>query len=212
MTLEDLLDYTVKHVLRDTGTPRLWPDDLITMYLDEGNKKVATRTHAFVNSTRTVEIAAGEDVYDLDDDIVYVYSVRLDGYPGRLTLSSEDWTPDTDAETRPTRYTLDRESQVIRFYAVPDQAYTAILRCATMPPTLSYDDLEAEVEILDRFKLAPADWAAYRCLSNNDYDGFNQAGADKALERFFSALGEYKRDEYRLKTGHNARARGMRVK
>ena len=212
MTLQELLDYTRKHVLRDVQQPYLFPDELVIAYLDEGNKKVATRTHHFVTATRELSLDAGENVYPLDEDIVYVYSVRLDGYHGWLTLSTEDWTKDDGTVSRPLRYTLDRETQTVRFHAIPDQAYTALLRCAVLPATLSEDALSADVEIQDRFRLTPADWAAYRCFGNDDVDGRNDQAAANALARFNMAVGENKRDEYRLKFGHNARARGMRVK
>jgi hypothetical protein len=212
MTGNDILDHTRKYVLRDFSVPPLFPDSLVLSYLDEAQQRVATRVHTFVTSTREVSISAGEYLYDLDEDIVHVYSARLDGIVDPLTTSTESWTPNDTTVSRPSRYTTDTETQTLRVYPIPDAAYTLILRVARLPQTLTLDNLDDELEISPRYQLALADWAAYRCFSNDDVDGRNDGAAEKALARFNMAIGEYKRDEYRLRTGHLQRVHGNRVK
>ncbi|OHD21343.1 MAG: hypothetical protein A2Y38_16540 [Spirochaetes bacterium GWB1_59_5] len=180
--------------------------------MNEALKRVATRTHSFVAADREISIDAGEPFYDLDSDIVFVHSVSLDGYLGVLQPSTEAWTPDGFTENRPTRYTLDRETQTIRFYPIPDGAYTAKLRVAHLPAKLSLDDMDAEVEVDEKYELTPADWVAYKCFSDPDSDGFAPGEAKLAKERFQEAVGEQKRDVYRMKTGPSARVHGQRVK
>lgn len=212
MNTGELLDHTRVNVLRDVIRPYIFSDDLVVAFLDEGLKKVAVRTHSFVEATRELQIEAGEDTYALDDDIVFIHSARLAGYAGRLLPVSEFWTPDDSTSQRPTRYTTDKETQSIRFYSAPDQAYTAILRCATLPKTLSLDALDAEISLKPHYQLALADWAAYRCLTLNDVDGRNDDAADRARTRFFEQVNEVKRDVYQLKTGPAQRVHGRRVK
>jgi hypothetical protein len=212
MTGQELLDYTRKHVLRDTKTPPLFPDDLVVGYLDEAQQRMVQRTHAFVEATREFSLSAGEAFYPLDDDIAYVYAVRLDGISGYLTTSTDSWTPQDTTSTQPYRYTLDTETQTIRFYPIPDGTYTAVLRVARLPVQLTLDNLEDELEIKARYQLALADWAAYRCFTNDDVDGRNDGAADRALARFNMAVNEFKRDEYKLRTGHLMRVHGNRVK
>ncbi len=212
MKLEELLDYTVKDVLRDTRTPRLFPDRLVVNYLDEAQQRVAQKTHSFVEAYRELSLTAGEDVYPLDDDIAYVYAARLDGQRDNLITVTESWTPYDSGPSKPTRYMTDTETQSIRFYGVPDAAYTVILRVARLPETLSLDRLTADVEIKERYQLALADWAAFRCFSNDDVDGRDDGAAEKALARFNMVVGEFKFDEYRLRTGHLQRVHGNRVK
>ena len=212
MVLSDLLEHTRGAVLRDVRVPQLFSDQNIVGYLDEGQNIVATRTHSFVSATRELELNTGENVYQLDADIAFVYSVRLDGYPGRLSISTENWTPDDEARARPTRFTVDRETQTIRFYQVPDQPYTAVLRVARRPAALSVDDLDVAIELKAQYQLVLADWAAYRCLSLNDTDGMNNPAALLAKRRFDERVNEIKADEYRLKMSSNNHVRGRRVK
>ena len=212
MKLSDLLQHTRDHSLRDKAVPPIFPDSLVVAYLSEGQQKLAVRTHSLIAATREISLEALEDTYTMDADIVFVYSVRLDGYAGRLSPSTEGWTPENDSAARPTRYTTDKETQTMRFFNIPDQAYTAVLRVAVLPATLSVDDLDADLQLKDQYQLAVADYAAYKCFSTPDADGFSPGEADRALGRFNIAVNELKRDEYRLRTGFNARVHGQRVK
>ena len=212
MTLADLLDYTRKHVLRDTGKPPLFPDDLVIKFLNEGLRKIATRTHMLVTATEELDLSANEAFYDLDPGVVFVYGVRLDGYTGYLADCTESVVPNYELVSRPTAFTTDGETQSIRFFATPDQDYTAILRVAKLPSVLSEDDLEAEVEIKQQYELLPAEWAGYRCMSLPDADGFAPGVAEVAKRKFLEGVSDIKFDEFRLKTGHNQRVHGRRVK
>jgi len=170
-------------------------------------------TDTFVEENRALEITAGESVYPLDSDIVFVYAVQLAGYPGeRLQPATEGWTPDDNVANRPTRYTLDRATQSIRFYQIPDQDYTANLRIARLPAPLSIDSLDATPELPEQNEQALMDWAAYRCFTHDDADGRNDMAAEKSLQRFNEHMNKLKRDNYRLRMGFQARAHGQRVK
>ena len=212
MTLSDYLSYIRKFVLRDTKTPPMWPDEVIVPRLNEALQRMATRTHGFVTDSREIELSEGEAIYDLDPDIIFVNAVRLDGFLGRLAPSTEGWTPDDPSQSRPVRYTLDRNTNSIRLYPVPDATYTALLNVARLPATLSMENTETEVEVSDTYLLAPADWVAYRCFSDPDADGFAPGSAAQAKARFDMATNENKRDNYRLKTGNAMRVHGQRVK
>ena len=212
MTLADLLEYTRKHVLRDMAKPPMWPDDLVVRYLNEALRRIAAKTHMLVSATEELALTTGERSYELDESIVYVYSVKLDGYDGYLADLTESFIPNNGQNQRPTCYSTDRETQTISFFATPDQDYTAILRVARLPSTLSEDNLEAEVEIKSMYELLPADWVAFRCYSNPDADGFNPGTAAQAKQRWYEGISEIKHDEYRFKTGHNQRVHGRRVK
>ena len=211
MTLLDYLSHIRKFVLRDTRNPPMWPDEVVIPRLNEALQRMATRTHEFVTDAREIELTEGEAIYDLDPDIVFVNAVRLDGYLGRLAPSTEGWTSDDPSQSRPVRYTLDRNTKSIRFYPIPDTAYTAILNVARKPKELTEDDMGAEVEG-GSYLLSLADWVAYRCFSDPDADGFAPGSAALAKSRFDAATNENKRDIYRLKTGNAMRVHGQRVK
>lgn len=214
MTLSDYLKYTRTYILKDAVKPYFWSDEVVVARLNEALNRVATRTHSFVVDDREISMEVGEDTYDLDDDIVFVNAVTIDvdGKPIRLAPSTEGWTPDASDKARPTRYTLDRASGVIRFHSTPDAIYTATLRVARLPAELTVDDLDSTVEVDRKYQLAPADWVAFRCFNDPDSDGFNPGGADRAEMRFNKTINEAKRDTYRLRTGNTMRVHGQRVK
>lgn len=211
MTSEELMAAT-RDVLRDNKKPPLYSDSTILRALNEAQDRFARLTHSFVESTRTLGLTAGEDLYLLDDDIVLVYSVSLEGYTGRLIRSTEAWLPDTAARGRPQWYTTDKDTQSIRFYQAPDLDYTAILRISRLPAALSLSDPCATCEVKARDQVALADWAAYRCLTQDDPDGRNDNAAALAKARFGEAINLAKAEGYRFNTGRSARARGNRIK
>ena len=212
MNLSDYLTHIRKYVLRDTAKPPMWPDALIIRRLGEALSRLSTRTHLLVNADREIELEAGVDTYPLDEDVVFVSAGRLAGFTTPLATSTEHWTPNDGAVSRPVRFTLDRETQSVRFYPSPDTNYTTILRVARMPRELSENDMSVEVEVNRKYELVPADWVAYRCFSDPDADGFNPGEAEKAKARFDLAVLECKRDVYRLRTGNSMRVHGQRVK
>lgn len=211
MTLDDLLEAT-NDLLRDASSKALYSDDEKVRGLNEGQNLLATRLHEFVTASRQLNLEAGIDSYPLDEDIIMVYSVMLDGYYGRLTQSTECWTPEGLSLSRPSRYTTDRETQTIRFYQIPDQQYTAILRCARLPTPLSLDSSGVECEVRAHRQLALCDWAAYRCFSTDDADGRNDLAAKLALERFNRKVNEAKTENYQGAIGKSPRVRGDRIK
>lgn len=212
MTGQELLDYTRKHLLRDFNTPPLFPNDLLVRYLDEGQQRLVERTHAYIESDRTLEISANETTYALDDDVAFVYQVRLDGFYNNLVDVTESWLPTDTAVMRPNRFSTDTATQTIRFYPTPDIDYTAILRVAKLPDAITLDNLDDELELKARYHLIIADWAAYRCWGNDDVDGRNDGAAVNALAKFNMGVNEVKRNEYRQRTGHLQRVHGDRVK
>lgn len=212
MTLDDLLTFTRNTLLRDHVVPPKWSDEVIVLYINEAAEMVARRTNSYTVADAEIDLVEGEEVCDLDPEIVYVSSIRLDGYSGKLAPSTEGWTPTDTARNRPTRYTLDYEINSIRFYPTPDTDYTAICRVAKLPPELTLNDLSSDLPFKRQYHLPLADWAAYRCFTNDDADGRNDMAAEKAKQRFDVATNQIKRDNYRLNTGHGARVRGQRVK
>lgn len=213
MTLSELLRFTRYNKLRDRATPPLWSDETIVTYLDEAQDRFARATDSLVDDDIEIDLSSGESVYDLDREVVFVYSAYFVGYEyERLGPSTENWTPDTTMSTRPTRYTLDRKTNTIRFYPVPDGAYTAVLRVARLPETLSVDNLEATPELDESYQIALMDWAVYRCFTHDDADGRNDMAAEKALGRFNEMVSKAKHDLYRLRMGNQPRVHGNRVK
>ena len=211
MTLADLLQAT-RNLLRDTHQAKLYSDDELVLYLNDAQNKLALRTHSFVIADSPLGLVDGVDLYPLSTDIISVYSCTLDGYYGRLRRSTEVWMPDGLTEAKPSGFSTDKETQAIRFYPIPDQEYTAILRVAKLPTALTLEDTRAECDVRPHWQIALCDWAAYRCFSIDDADGRNDNSAKLAKQRFDAAINEIKCENYQAKTGPSARARGNRIK
>lgn len=211
MTLNDLLDLT-RSLLRDTSAPYLWSDDLLTTYLNEAQEKIARATYAFVREDEALAILSAVDTYDLPDYVLMVFRVQLDNEYPPLGASTDGWTPATTETGRPTRYATDSQAQQIRFWPIPDQAYSAILRIARMPTALTLDDPEVDCELQARYQLPLADWAAFRCFTHDDADGRNEQAAQRAKARFDEAVQDHKQDLYKLRVGSATRVGGNRIK
>ena len=213
MTADEILRFTRYNKLRDRAAPSLWSDETLLRYLNEGQNRFCAQTDYFIEADREATISSGDENVSLDADIQMVYSVRLEGYENtRLQPSTEGWTPDCTYTARPSRYTLERATNTMRLYPIPDTDYTALLRVAVQPTPLSLDDLDSECDLPDDMLLVVADWAAFKAFSEDDADGRNDGAAEKALARYNEGMNRFKRDNYRLRMGFGARAHDQRVK
>lgn len=213
MTLSELLDYVRIDLLRDKSdlvsgsTDRLFSDELIVRYLDEAQKLFCRRTYALVdNSSDLAEISISEDEpeYELDPLILFVYSARIstESYPLADLTFGYIPTYSTDCTGLPTAYSLDEANRIIRFYPIPDASYTVKLRIARLPSAdLTLDDLDASPEIDAQYHLDLGDFAAYRCLQNNDIDGSDKGTADVLRKEWEMKVREAKREFYRYRLG-----------
>lgn len=213
MTLEEFLEHTRKHVLRDLNTPPLWSEDVRVRYASEGLAKIAEKAHHLVDDSEyTVDLTAGESSYDLDSDVKFVYSAKLTGYLGYLATVTESTIPNHVTSSRPAGFSCDAATNTLHFYPTPDATYEAVLRVARLPAKLDVDNQDAEIELPDEWCLILADWVGYRCFSEDDADGRNDQAADRCQARFYQGLKDIKAAVYRKKTGNASQARGRRVK
>jgi hypothetical protein len=212
MTLKEFLEFTRNDFLRDTSVPYKHSDAMLVRYANEGLARLAARAHILVDDDRELDLEADESLYELDADIKHVYGVRLPGITDPLQVSTENWTPNDGIKTQPSRYVMDRATQSIRFYPIPDGDYTAIMRVARLPKKLDLADKDAEIELKAEYELVLSDWVAFRAFGSPDADGYAPGESDKAKVRFYEGLSAIKRDEYRQRFGNTMRAHGARVK
>lgn len=210
MTTFELLTLT-RTLLRDTALPPKWTDEDIVMYLNEAQEKVCRTVMEFVVADYALPVYEGIDAYDIDEDIQLVYRVHLDGVAGTIQPSTDGHIPTTQDLGVPITYTLDSSSRSIRFWPVPREDYTAIMRVARLPAALTVDDIEARCELESRYQIPLADWAAYRCFTHDDADGRNDGAAKLAKDRYEEAVMDHKQDVYRFRTGSALRVCGNRV-
>lgn len=210
MTGAELLEYVRSDLLRDSAQPYLWSDELIFKYLTEAQQIMAEETYCLSdNSTEsitTITTEADTAEYDLSDLVLHVYSARV----STVSYNMRDWTsrvvPSHLLTTtgQPVAYSLDEALGVIRFYPVPEDEYTIYLRVARLPQTAISDDDDPEIPT--RLHIDLGDFAAYRCLLNNDVDGNNKGAAAEFLGAWHEKLSKAKHRYYRLRHGANPTA------
>lgn len=210
MTGAELLEYIRTDLLRDSALPYLWSDELIFKYLTEAQQIMAEETYCLTdNSTTsltTITTTADTAEYDLSDLVLHVYSARV----STVSYNMKDWTSrvvPSHLETttgQPVAYVLDEAAGFIKFYPVPDDAYTVRLRIARLPQTDISDDNDPEIPT--RLHIDLGEFVAYRCLLNNDVDGNNKGAAKEFLDSWEKRLSKAKHRYYRLRHGANPTA------
>lgn len=206
MTAQEIIDYTRQYLLRDYALPYLWNDDLLLMRLNDAYERFCRETYvALDNQTFTVSLEAGTDSYELDETILLVKSVRLDGGTTDLVDRTRHQLPDpnTASTGTPIAFATDEAAGYIRFYPTPDTAVDAVdatLRCVSIYPELAFEDTP---RIPKRYHASLADGIAARCFMDNDADGENNTAAKNYEDSFEVFLSQAKHDTYRLRTGAN---------
>lgn len=205
MTSQELIDYIRRDLLRDKAQPYLWSDELLLLYINEAVTLFARGTYSStVNQNYDIELAAGESEYPLPEEILWIASMRLDGMSGELRNYTHRVIPShlETASGRPTMFIMDEGTQLLRVYAVPDQAYTAKVRAAVLPPSFTAADTPP---VKSQYHLSLADHVVARCLANNEIEGAKSDLAPTYEDRWGRTITEAKREFYRIRMGNNAR-------
>jgi hypothetical protein len=206
----ELLEYVRRDLLRDSARPYLWGDDLIMMYLNEAEQTMAEETYCLSDNTSAdatvLTIGPGQAEYDLHESVLHVYSATIEGDSIPLVNLTHRRAP-TNISTstgRPTCYNLDESQNTITFHPIPDEELTILLRVARLP--LEDFTASTEPEISKRLHLDLCEFAAYRCMSLPDTDGFNPKVAKEFQASWLRRVVKAKRKYYRLRHGTVAHA------
>lgn len=205
MTAQELIDYIRRDLLRDNAAPYLWSDELLLLYLNEAITIFAKETFSStVNQNYDIDLAADTPEYDLPEEVLWIVSMRLDGMSGDMRNYTHRVIPShlLASTGRPTIYTLDEATMLLRVYTVPDQAYVAKVRAAILPPAIAAADTPP---IKAQYHLRLADHVVARCLGNNEIEGMKAELAVVYEGKWGRTITEAKRDFYRIRMGNNAR-------
>lgn len=210
MTGDELIAYTREDLLHDTASPRLWSDDLILRYLNEAQNMFCRLTYCLTPADGiidVVELAEGEPSYPIDSKILHVSSAAVEGASQPLRDYTYRHLPNLLSESvgQPRMFVLNQRNHTIRFYPVPDQAYTVNLLVASLPTQQIACDTEPEIP--EQYHIDLPEFAAFRCLRNPEVDGSNLGSADTFEKSWRDRVAEAKREYYRLRMGPNPVAR-----
>jgi len=206
MTGQELLDYVRTDILRDTASPYLWSDDLIFRMLNEAQNAFARNTYILLSNSETIDITAGTSEYQLPATVLKVLSAALSGTAYDLMDYTHRRLPNSVSSLSgtPRIFTCDEASNIIRFYPVPNAAYTVVLRVAMLPMTQITADTSPEIPSVYHTDLA--EYVAWRLLQSNDVDGESVGAADRHRRDWFERLSNAKRETYRMRTNMSANA------
>lgn len=224
MKLQELVDELRENVLRDISdavntdtSSYLLSDKSLVRYLNEAQNRFADKTQCLRDETTPavtrLALVAGIDSYALDPRVVAVLGartrqrhLRLRPYGSIVTTRGNfntGYPLDTEvSDGSPTYYYTDRETGKIGLWPAPNPDFALnelILRVARLPlKPLVAEDLSAIPEVPEQYHMSLVDWAAYRCLTNNDIELQDQIKANSRKNRFNETVEELKKDSKRL--------------
>ena len=203
MTGNEALDELRVNILRDTSdsvageSDRLFSDDTLVRYIDEGVKKFLFLTRlAVFNSGTVCEVAleSGTDSYMLDESVTSVLSVRLADSPALVAADSSTFGSLPAMSGAPRMYLLTEATRILRVYPTPDDTVDGsvltlrVLSTGTKSLTNTSDSLSRPLPVPDLFALDVLEWAAYRALRNHDADAEHMAKSAAHKQRFDDAV------------------------
>lgn len=195
MNLRNFID-DFRRDVRDLGKPPMWSDAEIIDYANQAEDEACRRAGLLVDSTTDVtEVAmsADEHTVELDQSIIYVRRVRVQGgqvlFP-RVARSMDEDAPgweDTTAGS-PVVFVPDWESGKLRVWPPFAQAATLRLTVVRTPRNEMAEEID-EPEIPRRYHKSLLDWMKHLAYQKQDADTMDLAKAAKFEERFTAEFG-----------------------
>lgn len=199
--VSELVEHLRVDVLRDVPAPQLFSDDLLVRGLNEAHKKFARVTHCYFDDSVLVSTVAGQRVYQLPEDTIFLREVILgNSYLAPYTRRAK---PHLGLSGRPIAYTTDAAHRTMRVYPIPSDVYELQLFRAIAPPAI---DIDSVVDLEDEWALLLCQWAAYAALRNNDPDGSNTIAAQSFYEQWGLNVQQAKMEFTRRAMGDNPSA------
>jgi hypothetical protein len=228
VNLQSLLEHLGSHVLDDRATlasgqpDSLWPDSLLTRYLNDGQNIFCRKAWPIIDDTTAacsrITLVLDQSTYALHSSVMRVLSVTpadtdiplvwLDYslISPKPSPSFPDYyqvppAPFVEQSGRPGWYSTDEATRVLRVRATPDATavadiVTLNLRVARLPITpLSVSTPGGSPEIPEEYHLDLCDYAAGRALSQANVDsGDVRAEGRGMIQDFYAKLRAAKND------------------
>lgn len=209
MKLSELLEELRVGILHDDSaliagdSDQLWPDAALTRYINEAQRRFALKA-LVLRDTLTIQLAAGQDEYPLEPNVISVISAKYAGDNADLaraghsqfdTYHSPDtyfWDPSQLSTLSPGKIVAwssdeyvsddgDGRISVVMFraYPVPAAPYTSTVRLRVVRLPEDLVDADDECELPQIHHIEMLDWAAYLALRTVDLD---EGAPARALE------------------------------
>lgn len=197
MKLEDLIE-RFRLETSDTAEPYLWPDELVTAWLNDALDEACIRGRLIREDANTdvceIELTQGQQTYPLHSSLYEIIEIRrvpLVGRPEVLKLVSREQLDragvDWRYETRQTCYAIQDDTS-IRFVGgltTGDMIHMDVYRLPLDP--IATDSDEPEIHRAHHVHLLQ--WAYHKAYSVPDTEVFDPQRAAKAEDEFTRYFG-----------------------
>lgn len=212
MKLVELID-RFRRDRKDTSDPFFWSDDQIVDWLNEAEVEACIRADLLIDETTDsitlVTVGAGVSSVQLDQRIIDVHSVMVDGRPieptsiEALNKTWPNWRNATPAQ-RPSWWVFE-ENNVLRLVRPPAEELEIRLRVSRLPlnrMTLSQSENTPEIGAIHHIKLL--DWAHSEALRMPDAETIDLNKSAVYETRFVRSFGTREDAAVRRKHRNNA--------
>lgn len=200
----------------------LFPDSLIARYLAEAERTLCRRAWVLEDTASScatrIQLVAGKGEYPVDKSVLFIKAVRLSdsdldlarvGYNGNRVSSavkdSEPWDVNyayVENPGRPSRYSTDMGTRVIRLRQKPDAASALLklhLSTVRMPlAPISAENIAGSPEIPEEYHLDLTLYAAGKCLNRPTVEAELRTLGRGWVKEFDERVAEARRDRKRF--------------
>ena len=182
--------------LDDIAEPFLWDSERLVRFIDEAQREAADRARLILDDQSTITrftTEPGKATYRLDESIIEVESVLLDGKP--IERNHEQWLDEHRPHWRqdtghPLSFIEREDGRHIRLHPSPQSVLPVQMTVYRLPrEPLDPNDLDAEFEIHPRHHMRMLDWAARLAYLKRDADTEDRRRAELHEVLFIESFG-----------------------
>lgn len=203
MKVVDILDKVAKNYLRDRAvvidgpTDRMWDDDLLLAYFNEGYINMCAETHCYRKRT-SISVGMNVGTVMLPVGMIDVYQM----FTSQGGIVSNTATPLVSVSgTVPKFYMVNSPPDSIALYPATSEPISLDIYGAYIPDEITDGTLDSVPNVPIQYHMALADYVAYRALSDRDVDGQSDAKAAGYKQRYDHAIAMMRSNFTRVASG-----------
>lgn len=203
MKVSDILDKVAKYYLRDRTvvvdgpTDRMWDDDLLLAYFNEGYINMCAETHCY-RKRSIISVGMNVSTVALPAGMIDVYQVVTS--KGETVVNTA--TPVVTASgSTPKFYMVNSPPDSIALYPATSEPVSLDLYGAYLPDEITDSTLDSSPLVPIQYHMALADYVAYRALADRDIDGQADSKSAWYKQRYDHAIAMMRSNFTRVTSG-----------
>lgn len=199
MTLGELIAQA-RLELDDVEEDYLWTDPELISYANEAQEQACRRSRLIVDSSNTeicvIPVLANTSLYDLDERIIAIRDVTLDGRSKELSGNTVSELNECVSSWRiqtgePSAIVTDYETGKLKLFPIPEVDGVIRLRVVRMP-LVKLVALNDVPEIKPHYHMSIVHWIKHRAYLKKDADTLDKSASADALSLFELEFGKPK--------------------